>query len=90
LYEVALLAVFSIIIGGILGFIINHSLSQSGVDLPQAFTYGGMEFKTMYTEVNARSLYIPGITVVISAILISIFPALRAANTEPAKTMRAH
>jgi ABC-type lipoprotein release transport system permease subunit len=90
LYEVALLAFFSIIIGGILGVLVNHSLSQTGIDLPQAFTYGGMEFKTMYTEVNARSLYIPGITVIISALLISIFPALRAAHTEPAKTMRMH
>lgn len=90
LYEVALLAVFSIIVGGILGIIVNHSLSQTGIDLPQAFTYGGMEFKTMYTEVNARSLYIPGITIILSALLISILPALRAAHTEPAKTMRMH
>jgi ABC-type lipoprotein release transport system permease subunit len=90
LYEVALLAVFSIVVGGILGFFINYSLSHTGIDLPQAFTYGGMEFKTMYTEVNARSLYIPGITVILSALIISILPALRAAHTEPAKTMRMH
>jgi ABC-type lipoprotein release transport system permease subunit len=90
LYEVALLAFFSIIIGGILGVLLNHSLSQTGIDLPQAFNYGGMEFKTMYTEVNARSLYIPGITVIISALCVSVFPALRAAHTEPAKTMRMH
>jgi putative ABC transport system permease protein len=90
LLEVNILAVISILLGAILGMVINHIFSQHGIDLPQAFTYGGVEFKTFYTMVSARSLYIPAITVLLSATLISIFPALRAARTEPAVAMRMH
>lgn len=88
--EVVILSVFSICIGAVLGTLMNYLLSFHGITLPQAFTYGGMEFKTMYTEVNARSIIIPTITVIFSAIIISFFPALKAAHTEPAKTMRIH
>jgi ABC-type lipoprotein release transport system permease subunit len=88
--EVNILAIFSIIIGAILGTLFNYLLSFHGITLPQSFTYGGMEFKTMYTEVNARSIYIPLITVLFSAFVVSIFPALKAAKTEPARSMRIH
>jgi putative ABC transport system permease protein len=88
LYEVNLLAIGSVFIGAILGTLVNYLLSHHGITLPQAFTYGGMEFKTMYTEVNARSVIIPTITVLVAATFISIFPAFRAAHTEPARTMR--
>ncbi len=89
-FEVYIIAVFSIVIGALLGSLLNYLLSFQGITLPQAFTYGGMEFKKMYTEVNARSIYIPLITVILSATLVSIFPALQAARTEPAKAMRIH
>ncbi len=89
-FEVYIIAVFSIVIGALLGSFFNYLLSFHGITLPQAFTYGGMEFREMYTEVNARSIYIPLITVILSATLVSIFPALQAARTEPAKAMRIH
>jgi putative ABC transport system permease protein len=88
LYEVNILAIVSVFIGAIIGTLVNYLLSHHGITLPQAFTYGGMEFKTMYTEVNTRSLIIPTITVLVAATFISIFPAFRAAHTEPARTMR--
>jgi ABC-type lipoprotein release transport system permease subunit len=88
LYEVNILAFFSIIIGIVLSIIANSIIAERGISLPQAFTYGGVEFKTMYSEVNLRSLYIPAITVMLAASLVCILPALRAARTEPARTMR--
>ena len=90
LHEVNFLALGSILIGAILGTTVNYLLSHQGVTLPQAFTYGGVEFKTMYTEVNARSLYLPAITILLSSWLVSLFPAIKAARTEPAKAMRIH
>jgi ABC-type lipoprotein release transport system permease subunit len=42
------------------------------------------------SEINARSFYIPAITVIISATLVSIFPAVKAARTNPARSMRIH
>ncbi len=90
LTEINIIALASIIIGIVLSVIVNYLLSINGVTLPQPFTYGGVEFRKMYSEVTARSIYIPAITVFLSATLISIFPAFKAARTEPAKAMRMH
>lgn len=88
--EVVIIAIVSICIGAILGTLINYLLSINGIKLPQEFTYGGMKFGTMYTEVNMRSLIIPAITVMFSAIIVSLFPAIKAARILPAKAMRTH
>lgn len=90
LLEVNMLALISIGTGTIIGLVLNYLFSRHGINLPQAFTYGGVEFKTMYTMVTARSLYIPIITVFLAASIVSIFPAMRAARTEPAEAMRTH
>ncbi len=88
--EVIIIAIASICIGAILGIFINYLLSINGIKLPQEFTYGGMKFGTMYAEVNMRSLIIPAITVMLSAIIVSLFPAIKAARILPAKAMRTH
>ena len=88
--EVLIIAVGSIVVGAVLGTAANHLLSIYGITMPQEFTYGGIKFQTMYAEVNARSLIIPAITVILSAGLVSIFPALKAARILPARAMRAH
>ena len=88
--EVAFMGIISIIIGLILSIIINYIFSVYGIPMPLAFTYGGMEFTHYYSEVNAHSLYIPAITVMLSAMLISIFPALKASRIAPARALRSH
>ena len=88
--EVLIIAFGSIVVGAGLGTVVNHLLSIYGITMPQEFTYGGIKFQTMYAEVNARSLIIPGITVILSAGIVSIFPALKAARILPARAMRAH
>ncbi len=90
LSEVAIMTVISILIGTVMGLIIN---SFFYLELPESLgslTYGGVEFKTMYSEINARSFYIPAITIFFSALFVSIFPALKAARIAPAKAMRMH
>ena len=90
LCEVNIIAIAGIFVGVGLSLLINHLLSIHGITLPEPFTYGGIEFSTMYAEVNARSLYIPAITVIVSATVVSLFPALKAARIAPAKAMRMH
>ncbi|MCK4302482.1 MAG: FtsX-like permease family protein, partial [candidate division Zixibacteria bacterium] len=89
-YEVTVMAVVSVVVGTLLSLVINYLLSLHGVPMPTSFTYGGMEFSRMYTEINARSFIIPAVTVVLSAIAVSVFPAIRAARTAPARAMRTH
>ena len=88
--EVAIMAVISVAVGAVAGWALNHFLSIHGVPMPFEFSYGGMEFTHAFTEVNTRSFLIPMIVVILSALVVSIFPALRAARTIPAAAMRTH
>jgi putative ABC transport system permease protein len=90
IYEVAIMALIGLVIGLGLSLLANHQLSIHGIAMPHAFRYGGMEFTHYYSEVNARSLYIPAITVFLSAMMVSVFPALRAARIAPARALRTH
>jgi ABC-type lipoprotein release transport system permease subunit len=88
LVELLDIVIASIALGGILSVGVNWILSIYGVPIPMSVSYGGIEFDRMYTEINARSLYIPAVTVALSAMLVGIFPAFNAAKTEPARAMR--
>ncbi len=90
LCEVALMGCIGIIIGFALSLPLNYLLSQHGIAMPQSFTYGGVPFTHYYAEVNAHSFYIPALTVGLSAMLISIIPAIMAARVAPARAMRRH
>ena len=90
IYEVNAIALVSVVLGMGVSVLVNHLLSIHGISLPESFTYGGLVFDKFYSEVNARSLYIPCFSVFLSALLASIFPALRAAHIQPAKAMRMH
>lgn len=90
IYEVCIMVIISFSIGIPVGLLVNYLLSLRGIPLPEAFTYGGVQFSRMYTEINMRSFYIPGITIIVSAIVIALFPAISAMRTDPAKTMRMH
>jgi len=89
--EVLLLASVSMVIGSGMGMLVNYLFARAEISMPggMQFDIGGMEIKHWTAEITASSVYFPAITVFLSALLVSIFPALRAAKTSPAKTMRA-
>ncbi|MBD3232203.1 MAG: FtsX-like permease family protein [candidate division Zixibacteria bacterium] len=88
IYEVAMMAIIGVIIGTIISIPANYLLSLQGIPMPEQFTYGGIEFTHYYSEVNLHSLYLPAITVVLSALIVSLYPATRAARIAPAKALR--
>jgi ABC-type lipoprotein release transport system permease subunit len=90
LMEVNILGVFCILAGTVVGLILNYLFSVYGYSLPEPLTYGGMKIQHLMSEVNFRSFYIPAVTVFISATLVSLFPAVKAAHTDPARSMRMH
>ena len=90
LCEVVIIAIGSICVGALLAVLINYLLSIHGITYPEEITYGGMKLKTLYAEVNVRCLVIPAITVMLSAAVVSLFPAIKAARIVPAKAMRTH
>jgi putative ABC transport system permease protein len=89
-WEVAFMASIGIVIGFCLSLPVNYLLSQQGIPMPVTFTYGGIEFTHYYSEVNAHSLYLPAITVALAAMIVSVFPAIRAARIAPARALRTH
>ena len=88
--EVVIIALGSICVGALLGVLANYLLSIYGITYPEEISYGGMKLKTLYAEVNVRCLIIPAITVMLSATIVSLFPAIKAARIMPAKAMRTH
>ena len=88
--EVVTIALASICVGAILGALVNYLLSIYGITYPEEITYGGMKLKTLYAVVNVRCLVIPAITVLVSAAIVSLYPAIKAARIMPAKAMRTH
>jgi putative ABC transport system permease protein len=88
LAEVGILALFSIALGAAMGFGLNSFLTQHGLHLSNPLTWGGMRFEILKSEINARSFYIPCLTVFFSAVFVGFFPALKAARTDPAKSLR--
>ena len=86
--ELCLIVLGGLILGSVLGAISNWLLSIRGIALPTPISYGGVEFTRMYSEINVRSFVIPAVTVTVSAILVGLAPALKAARTEPVKAMR--
>jgi len=86
--ETAILAVISVVVGAVIALGANYWLSLHGVSLPEELSFQGVEFKTMYAEINVRSFVVPAIVVIFVATFVSTFPALRAARTAPASAMR--
>ncbi len=90
LLEVNILGVACIALGTVAGLLLNYFFSIHGISLPEPLTYGGIKFQYMFTEINVRSFAIPAFTVLLSATLVGFFPALKAAHTDPARSMRTH
>jgi len=90
LLEVNILGIICIVFGAALGLLVNYIFSVHGITLSEPISYAGMKFQELFTEVNAMSIYIPAATVLLSATLASLFPALKAAHTDPARSMRIH
>jgi ABC-type lipoprotein release transport system permease subunit len=87
--EVFEMALLSVGIGLVIAFAINYTFSFVGIPIPEV-EYGGVTFNVMNTEINFHSFAVPMLCVVLSAVFISVFPALKAARTQPAEAMRYH
>lgn len=90
LLEVNILGVACIALGTVAGLFLNYFFSIHGISMSEPMTYGGIKFQHMFTEINVRSFTIPAFTVLLSATLVGFFPALKAAHTDPARSMRTH
>lgn len=86
--ETSMLALLSIVVGSILTFFLNLYMAEHGLHLGSPINWGGVQLEYMKGEVNFRSFFLPAVTVVVTSLTVCLFPAIKAARTEPAKTMR--
>ncbi len=88
--ETVYLSGFSVLLGGVLGLIGNTILSKHGIVYPTPVEYGGYVFDRLISMVTFRSVWIPAVLTFGTAVLVSLFPATRAAKVAPARAMRTH
>ncbi len=89
--EVLLLAAASIVIGSGFGLAINSFFAHHEISImAEPVSFGGMEFKSFTSEVNLRTVTLPAVIVFFSALLVGLMPAVKAARTEPARTIRTY
>src|SRR6056297_2629978 len=86
--ETSVLALISIIFGSIVTFFLNLYMAEHGLHLGTPINWGGIQLEYMKGEVNFRSLFLPAVTVLFTSLAVCLFPAVKAARTEPAVTMR--
>ncbi|HEQ71426.1 MAG TPA: ABC transporter permease [Spirochaetia bacterium] len=88
LNETFLLSIISVVLGSVVGFIVNYLLAAHGIRLAEPIEWGGIQLRVMKSEVNLQEFLLPGLTVIFTSLAVALFPALKAARTEPASTMR--
>lgn len=86
--ETAFLALLSIVPGAAGGIAANWILSVYGITLPNPVDWGGFLFDTITAKITVRSILIPVVVIVFSALLVSIPPAIRAARIKPVDALR--
>ena len=89
-YETAILCLISICIAAVLGTLVNHYFSINGISYPTPIEWGGIVFDTMISEVNAKTIWLPALVTFLTAIIVSMFPAFRAARVTPIKSLSFH
>jgi ABC-type lipoprotein release transport system permease subunit len=88
LLEAAALAVISIIMGNILGFISTYIVSQIGIDYT-GIEFSGVTFRELlYPEMNLGQFIKYPIWVFIFTVITGIYPAIHAARMSPANSLR--
>ncbi len=90
IWEVLCMAAIGIAGGLVVAYLAAYYLLIEGIPMPEPFTWGGVQFTHMYAELSAHIFWVPALAVVVTALVVSLFPAIRAAHVAPAKVMRLH
>ncbi|MBN2321646.1 MAG: ABC transporter permease [Acidobacteria bacterium] len=87
-YEAGSLAVLSIVLGGILGFVVTYIVAQTGIDYT-GIEYSGVTFrKLIYPVLHIRQFIEYPLWLFLFTMLVGLYPASYAARMSPAAAMR--
>lgn len=85
--ETCFLSTIAMVIGALLSFALNAYFSVHGITFPTPIEYGGMKFTSMVSTVSAQVFWVPALCAFVTALLVSIPAALRAARLVPVKAI---
>lgn len=83
------LAICSCVVGLLLALPTTYWLMNTGISLPEAIDMGGITFDSMRGEMSLKVYLIPTTVVILSTLLVSLYPGLRAAKISPLKALQA-
>jgi putative ABC transport system permease protein len=86
--ETLFLAVIATVIGTAIGAAMNALLAVHGITLNTPIKWGGMNFDTITSKNTLQALLMPGIVVLSTAMVVSLWPAVRAARIVPVRAIR--
>jgi len=89
LVESFLLLISGMVVGNVLGFICIYAFSGSGIDLSAMAAgaeYAGMS-RIIYPAIAARDLWVANLTVLLLGLLVSVYPAIKAARFTPVEAL---
>ncbi len=86
--EANLMGLISVVFGSVLSTIGLLIISKHGMILDPPLNYGGFMFREMVAAITPASYWIPAVSVMVTASVVSLIPALKAAHTDAAKSLR--
>lgn len=86
--EANIMGILSIAAGSILSTAGLLILSRHGWVLDPPLDYGGFTFREMLATITPECYWIPALCIILTASAVSLIPALKAAHTDPAKSLR--
>jgi ABC-type lipoprotein release transport system permease subunit len=89
IFEMAFLTTMSIVLGIGLSLVANNILSRHGITLPTPIELEGLHFESYVSQVSIETVLYPCLIVFVVSIVVSAFPALRAARITPVRALRA-
>jgi len=87
--ESFVLAIIACLIGVALALPVCLWLASSGIPMPEPIDMGGIIFDTMLGEVSWFVVLLPAVVVILSTLVVSFIPAIRAAKISPLKALQA-
>jgi ABC-type antimicrobial peptide transport system permease subunit len=88
LFEAGALAILSIVIGSVLGYIITYVPAQTGIDYVGIEIVGVTFRELLYPVIQIRQFLIYPVVVFFLTIVVGVYPAVYAARIQPAEAMR--